>query len=93
MRHHISPEPSHATMPALADSFSYDVTQPNGNAHSIAEMRSLEQLLDVSTKVLAQAIDLLDNSLTSDDQLTVSSKYLPGSTIGDYRVFLSGMTP
>ncbi|ETW87533.1 hypothetical protein HETIRDRAFT_121883 [Heterobasidion irregulare TC 32-1] len=47
-------------------------------------MRSLEQLLDVSTKVLAQAIDLLDNSLTSDDQLTVSSKYLPGSTIGKH---------
>ena len=72
-------------MPALADSFSYDVTPPNGNAHSIAEMRRLEQLLDVSTKVLAQAIDLLDNSLTSDNQLTVSSKYLPGSTIGDSR--------
>ena len=79
-------------MPALADSISFDITQHNDDAHSVAEMQSLEQLLDVSTKVLAQAIDLLDNSFTSDNQLTVSSKYLPGSTIGDSHVLLSGMT-
>ncbi|KAG6837036.1 hypothetical protein H0H93_015899 [Arthromyces matolae] len=39
-------------------------------------------LLYVSKTVLHQAIDLLDNYLTSDDQLTESSKILPGSTIG-----------
>ncbi|THH19736.1 hypothetical protein EW146_g1506 [Bondarzewia mesenterica] len=55
----------------------------SGNHRSADEMCNLDQLLDVSTKVLGQAIDLLDNSLNSDDQLTVSSAYLPGSTIGD----------
>ena len=32
--------------------------------------------------VLQQAIDLVDNSLTSDDQLTTHSQFMPGSTIG-----------
>ena len=44
----------------------------------------LAQLLRVSTVILLQAVDLLDSYLTSDDQLTVSSKYLPGSTIGKH---------
>ncbi|KAG6897922.1 hypothetical protein C0992_009074 [Termitomyces sp. T32_za158] len=42
----------------------------------------LTSLLYVSKTVLLQAVDLLDNYLTSDDQLTVSSKFLCGSTIG-----------
>ncbi|KAG6910600.1 hypothetical protein DXG01_009551 [Tephrocybe rancida] len=42
----------------------------------------LISLLYVSKTVLLQAVDLLDNYLTSDDQLTISSKFLPGSTIG-----------
>ncbi|KAG6866822.1 hypothetical protein C0991_008758 [Blastosporella zonata] len=42
----------------------------------------LASLLYVSKTVLLQAVDLLDDYLTSDDQLTVSSKFLPGSTIG-----------
>lgn len=42
----------------------------------------LSQLLAVSSTVLQQALDLVDNVLTDDDQLTVQSKYLPGSTIG-----------
>lgn len=42
------------------------------------------QLLSVSTTVLAQAQDLVENVLTSDEQLQVHSKYLPGSTIGEY---------
>ncbi|KAI0048014.1 hypothetical protein FA95DRAFT_1558551 [Auriscalpium vulgare] len=54
------------------------------SSSSPAEMQSLEQLIDVSTKVLQQAIDLLDNSLVADDQLVVHSKYLPGSTIGKH---------
>jgi hypothetical protein len=43
---------------------------------------TLFQQLEVAKTVLKQAVDLLDNHLTSDDQLTVHSKYLPGSTIG-----------
>ncbi|KAF8078337.1 hypothetical protein FPV67DRAFT_1464963 [Lyophyllum atratum] len=44
----------------------------------------LTSLLSVSKTVLLQAVDLLDNYLTSDDQLTVNSKFLPGSTIGKH---------
>ncbi|KAG6902786.1 hypothetical protein C0995_011273 [Termitomyces sp. Mi166 len=44
----------------------------------------LTSLLYVSKTVLLQAVDLLDNYLTSDDQLTISSKYLHGSTIGKH---------
>src|SRR6266404_2388321 len=55
----------------------------NGTQHSQQdEMKDLEHLLQVGTIILNQALDLLDNSLTSDDQLTVHSQYLPGSTIG-----------
>jgi len=44
----------------------------------------LSQLLSVSSTVLQQALDLVDNVLTDDNQLTVQSKYLPGSTIGKH---------
>ena len=44
---------------------------------------SLEKLLFVSKTILLQAIDLLDNHLDSDNRLTTSSRYLPGSTIGN----------
>ncbi|KXN83576.1 hypothetical protein AN958_01141 [Leucoagaricus sp. SymC.cos] len=44
----------------------------------------LMQQLSVARTVLLQAVDLLDNYLTSDEQLSVSSKYLPGSTIGKH---------
>lgn|ERR1700744_2972839 len=54
----------------------------NGTRHSEDEMRNLEQLLEVGTIILGQALDLLDNSLTSDEQLTIQSQYMPGSTIG-----------
>lgn len=56
----------------------------NGDNNTEIKMQNLEQILDVSVTVLEQAIDLLDNSLVSDDQLTVHSKYLPGSTIGTH---------
>lgn len=39
------------------------------------------QLLSVAKILLLQAIGVVDK-LTEDDQLTTSSKYLPGSTIG-----------
>ncbi|GLB36415.1 hypothetical protein LshimejAT787_0307030 [Lyophyllum shimeji] len=38
----------------------------------------------ITVTILLQAVDLLDNYLTSDDQLTISSKFLPGSTIGKH---------
>lgn len=45
---------------------------------------ALIHLLSVSRTVLLQAVDVLDNYLTSDDQLTAHSRYLPGSTIGKH---------
>jgi hypothetical protein len=43
---------------------------------------NLEQLIDVGITILSQALDLVNDSLTSDEQLTVHSQYMPGSTIG-----------
>lgn len=54
----------------------------SSNEHAIDDTEPLMQLLAVSTAVLGQAVDLVENVLTSDDQLTVQSKYLPGSAIG-----------
>lgn len=64
-------------------------TQPAQNDHHRPspeedEMKdpNLEQLVDVGTTILSQALDLVNGSLTSDEQLTVHSQYMPGSTIG-----------
>lgn len=43
-----------------------------------------EQLLSVAVIVLRQAVDLVDNYLISDDQLTQHSQSIPGSTIGKH---------
>ena len=43
---------------------------------------TLLQQLAVARTVLSQAVDLVDNYFTSDEQLTVHSQYMPGSTIG-----------
>lgn len=59
-----------------------NISAQNGSAESNGTVTSLTQLLSVSKTVLLQAVDLLDNYLTSDDQLTMHSKFLPGSTIG-----------
>lgn len=59
------------------------VDSSHSNGSDIASPSSLIQLQFVSTTVLQQALDLVENILTSDDQLTVTSKFLPGSTIGD----------
>ena len=45
-------------------------------------MKELEQLLDVGTTILNQALELVNDALASDEQLTVHSRYMPGSTIG-----------
>lgn len=68
----------------------------NGCSDHVHPDTPLTQLLSVSKTVLLQAVDLLDNYLTSDDQLILSSKYLPGSTIGAppfLRVASSSLTP
>ncbi|CAE6459962.1 unnamed protein product [Rhizoctonia solani] len=44
----------------------------------------VKQLTDVARDVMGQAIDLLQNTLTDDKQLTYRSKYIPGSTIGKH---------
>ncbi|OSX67785.1 hypothetical protein POSPLADRAFT_1127479 [Postia placenta MAD-698-R-SB12] len=50
----------------------------------VNEATALAKLLEVSTIVVQQAVDLVDGSLTSDEQLTVQSRYMPGSTIGKH---------
>lgn len=54
----------------------------NGSHHPEDEMKELEQLLDVGTTILNQALELVNDALASDEQLTVHSQYMPGSTIG-----------
>ncbi|KAL5535210.1 hypothetical protein ACEPAF_3304 [Sanghuangporus sanghuang] len=49
-----------------------------------SEAESLDKLLQVSVIVLRQAVDLVNHSLSEDDQLTVESKFIPGSTIGKH---------
>lgn len=55
----------------------------SGVTRDEGEDLSLKRLLEVSTIVLQQAIDLVDNDLTSDEQLSIHSQYMPGSTIGN----------
>jgi hypothetical protein len=47
------------------------------------EFSSYDQLILVAVAVLEQAVDLVENSLTEDSQLSSSSVLLPGSTIGN----------
>lgn len=58
-------------------------TPKDANSEQLDEATALARLLEVSTIVLRQAVDLVNDSLTSDDQLTIHSQYLPGSTIGN----------
>jgi hypothetical protein len=47
------------------------------------EFSSYDQLILVAVAVLEQAVDLVENSLTEDSQLSSNSVLLPGSTIGN----------
>ena len=59
-------------------------TKPNAShANGDHDPLQLSELLYVSSTILQQALDLVDNVLTDNNQLTVQSKYLPGSTIGN----------
>lgn len=83
----------------LLTTMSDKTTQPSSSmsahyeSHEDGEETPLMQLLSVSTTVLTQAQDLVENVLTSDDQLQVHSKYLPGSTIGGYTLQLLDHQP
>ncbi|KAF9557884.1 hypothetical protein CPC08DRAFT_639746 [Agrocybe pediades] len=44
----------------------------------------VREQIGVARTILTQAVELLDKHLMSDEQLTVHSKYLPGSTIGKH---------
>ena len=48
------------------------------------ELSAHEQLVVVAVAVLEQAVDLVENSLNSDEQLSFASAMIPGSTIGVY---------
>ncbi|EMD41661.1 hypothetical protein CERSUDRAFT_79296 [Gelatoporia subvermispora B] len=48
------------------------------------EQTSPERLLEVANYVLRQGVGLVDDSLSSDEQLSVTSQYMPGSTIGKH---------
>ncbi|EPS99120.1 hypothetical protein FOMPIDRAFT_125744 [Fomitopsis schrenkii] len=59
-------------------------TSKDATSEQPDEATALARLLEVSTIVLRQAVELVSDNLTSDDQLTVHSQYLPGSTIGKH---------
>ncbi|KAF8649825.1 hypothetical protein AX16_005590 [Volvariella volvacea WC 439] len=59
-------------------------SSPENRAPQDDATLQMTQMLSVSVTVLRQAVDLVDNYLTSDEQLTIHSRYLPGSTIGKH---------
>lgn len=62
-----------------------DATKPstvNGTPNDVDEATPLENLLAVSVIIVRQAVDFLEENITSDEQLSYRSKYIPGSTIG-----------
>ncbi|KAH0838509.1 hypothetical protein J3R83DRAFT_6826 [Lanmaoa asiatica] len=63
----------------MSESTKPDASRANGDHN-----QHLSELLFVSSTVLQQALDLVDDVLTDNNQLTVQSKYLPGSTIGKH---------
>jgi hypothetical protein len=76
-----------AEVSTIMPSSLYASTTTNGHADKSqstqsTELEQLKQLTAVSTTVLHQALDLVENVLTRDEQLSVHSQHLPGSTIG-----------
>ena len=60
-------------------------TSMNGHHHTDGvedDPTGLHSLLAVSVIVIQQAIDMLNNQVLHDAQLTYQSTYMPGSTIG-----------
>ncbi|KAI0639147.1 hypothetical protein C8Q77DRAFT_1079714 [Trametes polyzona] len=58
-----------------------DSSEQNGFAD---DATSRARLLEVGTAILRQAVNLVEDSLSSDEQLTTHSNYIPGSTIGKH---------
>ncbi len=78
----LTPSQLNLLLSRLVNNDAVIMTAITGGDTASEETTSLKRLLEVSTIVLQQAVDLVDNSLTSDDQLTIHSQYMPGSTIG-----------
>lgn len=64
------------THQAASSNTASPVTKAQGQSATVV------QLTEVAGSVLGQAVDLLENTLSDDEQLVFSSKYIPGSTIG-----------
>ncbi|KAL0579798.1 hypothetical protein V5O48_002209 [Marasmius crinis-equi] len=58
------------------------VQESGGSADQ--SMRNMKEQVLVAQTVLQQAVGVIEQFLTSDEQLSVNSKYLPGSTIGKH---------
>lgn len=71
----------------LTSSSTDSQTSSSTHSHMDSSNEMVTQQLSVAKTVLLQAIDLLDNYLVSDQQLTVQSQFMPGSTIG-FRISL-----
>ena len=69
--------------PVVALQTRADTSKDTTEQLDIDEATALARLLEVSVIILRQAIDLVNHNLASDDQLTIHSQYLPGSTIGN----------
>ncbi|KAI0662572.1 hypothetical protein C8Q70DRAFT_959621 [Cubamyces menziesii] len=67
----------------MSSSPSLSAASPDSNGFS-DEAASRSRLLDVSIIILRQAVELLQDNLTTDEQLTTHSNYIPGSTIGKH---------
>ncbi|KAF8971527.1 hypothetical protein BDZ97DRAFT_1786955 [Flammula alnicola] len=74
--------------PTLETTSETTTTMSSSNAQPTISSQSghdlVQQQIIVAKTILIQGIDLLDNHLTSDEQLSVHSKHLPGSTIGKH---------
>lgn len=71
-------------MPSLeaAVSSTSNIHFKTAETYDVDDETAISRLLEVSTAVLLQGVDLIDKSLVSDEQLTTQSRYIPGSTIG-----------
>ncbi|KAF9270488.1 hypothetical protein L218DRAFT_952601 [Marasmius fiardii PR-910] len=77
----LDPHPTDTQPQDLFDDLHFN-QQLNGN--SAEGMEYLKEQALVAQTILQQAVDVIDQFLTSDEQLSVDSKYLPGSTIGKH---------
>lgn len=65
---------------AILDVNGYDASREA----SKDDATSRAQLLEVARVILQQAVEFLEQNVVSNDQLTATSRYMPGSTIGKH---------